>query len=600
MTPSLRFRIIEAAAVLACIAAVSWSVLCVDFVPSNDGPQHTFAGFVKLNSAIARTEWAANYAPNNPLTSNGYMDLFLILEPRVGVELAHQSIILSVLLLWSFGWFFWVRSHVGPYSMLGFIAFPLSLQWIFWVGLYPFLLSSAFIPFVLLVRRRAGLEPSAMAVISVTLVFMARIHLFGAAMTGVILVFMCLADANRSKAFIRTTLVGLPSIVYTYLIGRNSETLEGGSGAVWDVPYDAVDLFLEFFLPGPLPMQLAFLALVALAAVAGLRAQGEHRLLLGTGLTMLVVGLALPIDWSGWELVRPRLLPTAYLLIIGSAVVPRRFNIAVATAVLMFAGWRFTWVTQLHRAAAEELAPMLKVAEALEMRDKRWLYVVADGPTPPAYSDIHLTTGFLHLTQMVAPRSGGMPFFSHDGDKGIHHIILKERRKRKWLGPVQLPSVVMVAWSPFISRRLRDLHISSYLSSMAWLDAIAVYGLPADGQTLADAGFAVRKVADSDDGHSLFVGEFVGCTWDLSIEGLREDTVVTIGFGTSTDMQDAFLVDVAGKLRIEDVPCGPSWFSVEAGCIEERTADGRVPVQPMREVAALVCHVPDVAEPESR
>ena len=368
--------------------------------------------------------------------------------------------------------------------------------------------------------------------------------------------------------------------------------LKGSEGTEWDVPYNALDLFLEFFLPGPTAMQVWFLLLVLVAVVAGLRARGHHRLMLGTGLLLLVVGLALPLNWSGWELVRPRLLPTAYLLILGGTVVPPRLNTVVATCVLLFAGWRFAWVANLHRQAETELAPMLAVGSALKMDNKRWIYVVTDGPASPAYEPIHVASGFLHLAQMVAPTAGGTPFFSHDGDASIHHVLIKNRARRRWLGSVEMPSFVMSAWSPLISRRLRDLHISSYLSSMAWLDAIALYGLPADGETMAEAGFAVQKIAESSDGHTLFVGEFTGCSWDIEIDGLLEETVVTIGFGTSTDIQDAFLVGPSGRLRVDKVPCGPSWFRVEAGCLEARTADGRVPIQPMQETSALRCTVP--------
>jgi hypothetical protein len=80
------------------------------------------------------------------------------------------------------------------------------------------------------------------------------------------------------------------------------------------------------------------------------------------------------------------------------------------------------------------------------------------------------------------------------------------------------------------------------------------------------------------------------------VDGLGEPTVVTMGFGLAEEMQDAWIVDVSGALRIDGAPCGPAWFSVEAGCREERGSLGLVAVRPTTEVQDLACHTAPIGD----
>jgi hypothetical protein len=584
------FRRLELVFAFLLSIALAWSVFVVDFLPSNDGPQHAFAGYVKGHHDDPDSGWSDMYRLNDPLTSNGYMDLLVPLEAMVGLEAAHQIVVVFLILCWALAWFVWLRGEVGPGTFAALLAFPCALQWGIWIGLYPFILSSAFIPVVLLVRRRYGLTVPAGISLSLTLLFAARIHVFGAALAGAVLLGTSLWDLRPLRSTMKIVLIGLPSFLYAVLITTRS-TMISIKGATWDSPYDVIDLFTEYFLPGPTLMRAAFLLVIVLAVASAVRSERRRHISLAMGLLLLCIGLILPLDWSGWELIRPRLLPTAFMMIIGSAVVPRRFITIVAIGAVSFSIWRVSWAADLHRKAADELKAVIEITEGVDLRGQRWTYVVTDGPPSHVYDDVRLAGSTLHLAQMVAPHIGGAPYFSHDGDATMHHILVRDERPKTWMGSLHKPEYVRGAWDPITHRRVRDLHISTYLASLSFLDVVLLYGLPGDAELLKEAGYRVEELKRDQSGHVLVAGRFVGCTWNIHIDGLQEPTVVTMGFALAEDMQDAWIVDVAGELRVDGAPCGPAWFSVEAGCREEHGAAGHVPVRPTTDAQDLGCHV---------
>lgn len=588
MAPRSLAAPIESVAAVVLAVAVAWCILSVDFLPSNDGPQHAFAGYVKSHFRDADAGWPAVYEVNDPPTSNGYMDVFVPLEGLFGLQRAHQLTVVAIMLFWAMGWFFWLRGEGGRGSFLALMAFPCALQWGLWIGLYPFVCSSAFIPIALMIRRRWGLTGPIGIVLALMLVGIARIHIFGAALCGLVLVGACLADSRPMRAMVLTVLIGAPSFLYTLWVSAQS-TMLSKTGATWDVPYSVVDLFMEFFLPGPRAMQVLVLVVLAGAVVAAIKTDRRRHVFLALGLSLMSVGLLLPLDWSGWELIRPRLLPTAFMLILGAAVIPKRGVVVVAVVVLAVSAWRVQWSARLHAAAAAELKPAIDITSGVDLRGLRWTYVVTDGPVSHVYDDVRLAGTFLHLAQMVAPHVGGAPYFSHDGDGTMHHILAHDERPSPWLGALRQPEYVRGAWDPTTNRRMRELHLSTYFSSLSFLDAVLVYGLPGDGDVLREAGYRVTELKADASGHRLFEGRFEGCSWNIQIDGLKEPTVVVTGFGLAHEMQDAWIVDVAGALRIDGVPCGPAWFSVEAGCREERGADGQVPVRPTNGAQDLHC-----------
>jgi hypothetical protein len=579
--------IIESIAALLLTVAVAWCILAVDFLPSNDGPQHAFVGHVKTHFLDQGAGWAELYAVNDPPTSNGYLDLFVLLEPLFGFKRAHQIAVTAIVLLWALAWFFWLRGETKSGSFVALIAFPCSLQWALWIGIYPFLFSSALIPIALLVRRRWGLAAPAGFGLAVLLLATARIHVFGAALCGVVLLGACLAEPRPYRAMVATVIMGVPAFLYTLSVSVKS-TMPSSAGAAWDIPTDAIDLIMELFLPGPRKMQALAVAAFAVMVVAGFRGDRRRRVFLALGLSLMGAGLILPIDWHGWELVRPRLLPTAFMLIGGAAVVPKRLVAIVAPLVVVFAAYRVGWAANLNLRAADEIRPVVAITDGVDLRGMHWTYVVTDGPPSLMYDGIRFAGSFLHVAQMVASTVGGAPYFSHDFDPTMHHVLAKEGR-RPWLGQ---PPDIQGAWDPMLNRRFRDLQMSTYFSWLSFLDAVLVYGLPGDGEVLREAGYHVEEIKRDVTGHALFVGTFEGCTWNLQVEGLKEPTIVAVGFGVSTETRAFWPVDVEGTLQIDNVPCGPAWFRVEARCREERGDKGQVPVRPTNGVQELRCRVP--------
>lgn len=559
-----------------------WSLNVVDYLPTNDGPQHSFAGYVKNHIDDPGTTWARDYTVNHPLTSNGYMDVFVVLEPVLGLERAHQATITLIILGWALAWFWWIRGETGPGRFVALVAFPAALQWMVWIGLYPFMLSSVGIPCVLMVRRRWGLTATVMVGLALAFVLMARVHIFGAAMAGLALVLWCALDDRPLASLLKTALVGIPSLGWVVAVGRASTTLQSG-GTVWDVPLNPLELFLEFFLPGPIWQQVVFLLLVVVAMGSAVRFGGpRQRAMLGMGLLLVAVGVLMPLDWSSWQLVRPRLIPTGFCLILGAAVLSSRAAPLVGLAIVAFAIPRFVWAADLNRAAAAEVAPMVSAVEGLRLDGRQWVYLSTIGDDLPALRRLALASASLHLSQIVAPQLGGTPRFSHDADPSVHHILTRRQaRPSPWLGSVELPATLQLEWFPERRPRERELHIVSYASALTTVvDTILLYGLEADADAVAQAGYVVERVRTLGD-RGLFLAKWGGgCTLDLTFDGLEEPTVVIVGFGAYYEVRHAEIVSPGEALHLDGVPCGPAWFDIERECAEH--IDGMVPVMPAR------------------
>lgn len=568
-----------------------WAVARVPFLPSNDGPQHAFVAYVRNHLDDPGSGWADLYAPNDPPSSNGYVQVVRLLEQHVGLDAAHQAFICGMLMAWSWVWFAFLRRMVGAGSFIPLVAFGAAFQWTLWIGLYPFFLASALTPAVLglVVPRqgeRAGVRLAVHVGVAALLLLQAWLHSFAAILSGGLWVALRLAQGTTLRELLRIAATGLPSALYVLDFSRQSPMLAVAGQTYWDFAYHPLQILLEFFLPGPVLHGVLLLGLVVAAAVGR-----PNRAVFAVGVLLVAVGTLIPSAWSGWELVRPRLAAPGYLLVFaGFAGAPWVLRQLAAVVVVVFVVMRISWAATFNLALSEELQPLVTAVEGLRLDGKSWVYIQAQGPTYSPIFSVEAGSTAFHLGQQLAPEVHGAPYYSHTSDRAVHHILRRAPEEAHWLGPIPHLPNFHAAWFDGAPRQ-RELLLATNLPVLSFIDDIVLYGLPADRETLEELGFTVRTHRlDEVAGTATFVASFDrACSWVVHVDGPPRDAVLSLGFGTSMTAREMLIVRGGETLVLDGLPCGPSWFTTDVGCLEDRAPHGIIPVRPVDGAAELTC-----------
>jgi hypothetical protein len=585
--------VLEMALGLVLSLGIVWAVTRVPYLPSNDGPQHSFVAYVRNH--LDEPRWAERYVANNPRTSNGYVQVVRLLEPHVGLDAAHQMFIIGMLLSWSWAWFVFLRRMIGAGSFIPLVAFGAAFQWTLWIGLYPFFLASALTPVVLALvlatpsmRGRSSLSSFMLA--ALLLVVQAWLHSFAAVLTGGLWVALRVAQGTTLRELVQIAVAGLPSALYVLDFSRSAPMLAAPGETYWDFSYNLYETLLEFFLPGPFLQGGLFLCLAGLAVLGR-----PNRPIFAVGLMLVAAGTLLPAAWSGWELVRPRLVAPGYLLMCaGYFAAPALARRGAAVLVGIFVVVRIFWAGGFHRHLHEELAPLRDGVAGLELDGRTWVYLQTQGPPYSPIFAVQAGSTAFHLAQQLAPSIGGEPYYSHTADPSLHHIIRKTPEHVRWLGPIPRPTDLHAAWWDTPVRQ-RELRISTTLANVTFVDDVVLHGLPGDGDVMAELGYKVRLLRrDEENGSSTFVGTFGdGCSLRVRVEGPPRDAVLSIGFGTSLAPRDVMIVRGGNTVQIDGLPCGPNWITADVGCVEDRPPADVVPVMPSDGAIEVRCTLRD-------
>jgi hypothetical protein len=310
----------------------------------------------------------------------------------------------------------------------------------------------------------------------------------------------------------------------------------------------------------------------------------------------VAVGTLLPATWSGWELVRPRLVAPGYLLMFaGYASAPLVVRSLAAVAVGVFVVARLTWAAAFHQTLHDELAPMRASVEGLRLDGRTWAWVQTSGPPYSPIFAVEAGSTAFHLAQQLAPRIGGEPYYSHTVDPTLHHIIRRHPEPTSpWLGPIPRLTDFHAGWWDSAPRQ-RELMIATNLAGLTFLDDVVVYGRPADAEVMAQLGYTVRPLHhDEATGEGAFVGTFgAGCSWIVNVDGPPRDAVLYVGFGTAIIPREALLVRGGTTVQLDGLPCGPAWLSADVGCVEDRRPADVVPVMPADGAIEVRCTLRD-------
>lgn len=187
---------------------------CVDYLPTNDGPQHMFVGHVENLYGDPNLIYGRQFVPQVQFAARGFNLWWNPLEPLLGFRDATR-VVLSLFYSWTFIGYVLLVQALGPARRwLALVGCAIPLCWPLYMGLFAYH-SGVGIGLLLLgyVARRAAFDRPAAIVVGVGLAVQFVHHAFSVVPTIlflVILVAVRTERAERRATFVRLALGLVP------------------------------------------------------------------------------------------------------------------------------------------------------------------------------------------------------------------------------------------------------------------------------------------------------------------------------------------------------------------------------------------------------
>ncbi len=576
------------AALVFGVVALVTCVHIVDYLPTNDGPQHIMLSTLENSMDGISPALQSQLEHHPPLTANGFRTVYRPLERLMGWAAATRWTESLWLVTWALGFVAMVTALRPERRWWALVGFGLAFNWTFYMGFFSFHAATALgMLAIALELRMGGRGPVPRVALAALLFVQATTHVFAAVVTGPILVAVAASRAPAGERVRRTLAViacGVPAAAIALLtvLHRDSQAHASMTDLVYyHPPLERLALAAYGSVSGPLwraALPVAGSVIAAFAALAGLRRREPTDVALAV-CALVCFGLfwATPYSFPGWQGLSPRFLPFA--LVCGLAVVPieRMTDRAIARTIGavggLFALGSLMWSAAFHLRLQDACAPALAALDAPIERSGYRLFVpfhscLGDDPLEDT-PQIPYASFLLHVGGIYATEQGGMIVPFH-GSPEIHAFTLHNTEFART--PTTLDGEWMYALAMLrvptstadeAARRdelARGLHAYLAEKSAAYED-VMVYAPRDERQFLVDRGFVADWESDE-----LGVYTFAGCPVSLALPPAWSGQAVRVQFGWFPSQDNAF----DGVLRRDIVqgepialprtPCGPMWL----------------------------------------
>jgi hypothetical protein len=435
--PLKRDELVILVVLVVASALVSFALLRVSLVLGNDALAHLFNVWLGNHLEDVGTDYANKWERGHPVTTHGYHELFGLFEPLFGWRVAHALTIDVIVLVWIVGFSLLVCAVQGRLTAVALLGPATSLSWPLLMGLYPFVLACglALIAIAFWVWRGSNARLVDFAIVALLLLLTASAHPTAAIIGGTLIVA---AHVPRDRgALVRTwtglAIAGVPAIVLTLMARESAADVALAGGTLFLPLTDRILDLGERFAGGPwwrgaLPLALAVVGLVV--ATRSTRSSEESArssdvrapsLALGA-FAWLLLSLAMPWQWSGWQFASVRPLPLAIMVLAAGASLPRaragRLVSSVLISLVSFGS--ILWGARtLDRIDIDNRA----VAAALDGFPRssahRITVVLRRPPSPP----IDRSAPLLHVGQLASLVLGGSDHYGQDQSPPVHMML---------------------------------------------------------------------------------------------------------------------------------------------------------------------------------
>src|SRR5580658_546356 len=577
------------AAVVACL----W---VVDYLPTNDGPQHILAGHLENHYSDPGTVFASHLEPTLQFASRGFSTLFVPLEAIMEWRPALRVTLSIILLanLWGFVALLFAltpdRRFLAPLGALFVLSWPL------YMGFYAFLAGTAVGLMVIAAALssnapdgvRPGLPtPLRRVLLAAGLVVQACAHVFTAVLSGFVVALLLVARAPKGRGGIevlRVAAMGSPAMVILLLSVRDQPGLARmafSSELEWSPLHAWFTELPHLMSPGPavrgwLCVALVFAALL-MAAVRWRRGQlrpDEGALTLAAAVLVLL-GLFAPINIPGWQFFQPRFFPLGSLLALAllpaeQVTSPRARELAMA-ATGAAAVSSLLLSARLHRRLAAGCAEALSGLDAPIRRTFVDMPVVLDAACGVAGDPTESEVPFLHPLQhagaLYAVAEGGTSAYTMEGSSSVHAFRIREDSPFRAPAPSVKEYWGILASDAFVNDKVLRKRVLTELATYgSAYESIILFGARPEDET---SWIARGYVADFQN-RSLLLAHFQGCALSLSVPAEAASRKPHVQFGVWPVPVAARELVVATpppgveivSLKLNHLLCGEVWLRV--------------------------------------
>ena len=562
----------------ATLAAVVFAVFVVavlavvDYLPTRDGPNAIFFGWLQNHFDDVNTHYRTFLRPGTPATALGFHLVFASLEVLLPWQMAVRVTLALTGLLFGSCYFWLVRTLNPRRWVVGLLGFALAPQWALYLGWFSFVIATG-LSFAVLAMALKGWPWSSdrRFVIALLLTVVGVAHIVPALLLLAALLCLAVARAESGRRVREAAwLLAMAAPLFGILFVTVDETTLAMLSQTTAVSLgDRLQLWLRGFVAGPL-WRGATVAALALAGAASAWRSGrsaQERGLAVMAAALLGLGLVLPLGSEAGEWLSLWLLPLGFML--GLALLPtERLQgsvkravhaslVMLAAASLLWAGW---YNVDLRRRADGLLAGL----NTSTMRRGPRAAIVLDtnlgDRRPWQQQAVPFSHPARHIGKLYAVAHGGIPAGLNPGRLSAAPFILSSAGRKR------LPSLTESQHRAIdTAANLNPAERVALMRSLAFhlrhFDDVLVVGGPDDWTPLIAAGYL------KDVGHKgLFIGRFEGCKATLVIKGAARRIRFFQGWQEERIVGTERVAKVTGKppysLRLSGFPCNGAWLQV--------------------------------------
>jgi hypothetical protein len=330
--------------------ALAWSVFCIPYLPTNDGPQHILSAYIENHYNDPGSIYPIFLERSPQFAYRGFALVMRPMEMLFGWQLGTQFAISIILLLNAWGFTALVLAFDSKRKWVACFGFPLAWSWSLYMGFFSFTVGTALgywiLAYVLAVKKWNWVR---WVTLSAALCLQAMSHVFTAGLTGLVMVCLLVMKEptwlDRAKRLLVVGLAGLPAatIALGTLVHRNDRVTQPVHPS-WLSFDEFVSVVPHILIPGPSLYTLSFLSLIFFAVGITLwrllknTLSFEEKFFFGVGIGSLAVIILCPLHIEGWQFFTPRFsllgLSSLLLLLPFEAVTGKSFIVSARLLVV--------------------------------------------------------------------------------------------------------------------------------------------------------------------------------------------------------------------------------------------------------------------------
>ena len=551
------------------------------YLPTNDGPEHVFASHAAQRLDDASLGYGKHLKLGAAFSQVGFDRLLALGELVLPWRLALRACLVFMVLLWAWGVVALAAATGGRRRVwLGLFGFAAAVQWLLYMGLFPFYLSNACGLYVLaLAFWKVEWDGKWRLVLAAGLLLQAFVHPVPALCSMLVLAGIGLVRSWRrdlGREAVRFGLTVLPAVV---VVAASVGPTHSDPG-VWLMPAaDRAVLAMRAFVSGP-PWRWAPLPAAALAG-AGLalahkpwRDDKRQGALLLTGLLFALLATQTPYHIPGWNFFHMRFSPLAAILLVLLLPVERwsrpvrllglALLVAYATASN---AWALGYNLRLYHASADLLSGLDAPLHRSGVRLPLILEPRAGEPQPFLAREVPGCLANWNAGALFAVAQGGVPAYGFAEAETIHPLVWRwpvgqglrpPRPTRGFEHALSEPEVLGLPGG-------RKAAVTRLLSFAPYYEDVIFYGRPEEVAWLHERRFDI----DYEKG-GLAIARFHACPVTLVVEpgpSGHPAAWVELGWTPARQaVQSMKLPAMLGALSPREIPltspCGDVWLRV--------------------------------------